>query len=103
MSRFTICYDIAHSRRRAQVARVLLEYGRRIQFSVFEVSLEPEELRELRWRVGSLLAKADRFDIIPTDTRRPEQRISWQREPYPASEIVLIGPFPDVIESPPKK
>ena len=60
MSRFTVCYDIANTRQRTKVARVLLEYGRRLQYSVFEVCLEPEDLPELRRRIGVLLAKSGR-------------------------------------------
>jgi CRISPR-associated endonuclease Cas2 len=94
MSRYAVCYDISHTGQRTKVARILLEYGRRLQYSVFEVWLDPEDLPELRRRIGPLLAKTDRFDIIPIDGRRPEHRYSWQRSPVP-DDIVFLGPFPE--------
>ncbi len=93
MSWYAVCYDIAHDGRRAQVARLLLHYGRRLQRSVFEVWLDPDDLPDLRRRIGPLLAKTDLFDILPLDTRRPEFRISWQRPPHP-DFVILAGPFP---------
>jgi CRISPR-associated protein Cas2 len=93
MSRYAVCYDIAHDGRRGQVARILLPYGHRLQRSVFELWLDPEDLPELRRRVGPLLAKTDHFDIFPIDSRRPEARISWQRSAY-ASGVIFAGPFP---------
>ncbi len=93
MSRYAACYDIADDRSRRHVARILLGYGRRVQWSVYEVSLDPEDLRELRATVGAWLAKTDRFDIFPIDTRRPEARLSWQRRPV-TDDIVFAGPFP---------
>jgi len=94
MSRYTVCYDVSHDGRRARVASILLEFGRRVQRSVFEVSLDLDELAELRRRVGPLLARTDLFDIYPIDTRRPEARISWQRSPVPP-DIIIVGPFHD--------
>jgi CRISPR-associated protein Cas2 len=93
MSRYAVCYDISNTGQRTKAARILLEYGRRIQYSVFEVWLDPEDLPELRRRIGPLLAKTDRFDIIPIDARRPEQWFSWQRAPWP-DDIIFLGPFP---------
>lgn len=42
--RFVICYDITDDRRRARAADVLLDFGARIQESVFLATLD-EELR----------------------------------------------------------
>ncbi|HKM52425.1 MAG TPA: CRISPR-associated endonuclease Cas2 [Isosphaeraceae bacterium] len=95
---YAICYDIAHQGCRARVARILLGYGRRLQRSVYEVWLDPEDLPELRRRVGPLLARTDLFDILPIDTRRPESRLSWQRPPRPDA-VVLAGPFPHFDET----
>ena len=38
MSLVVISYDIANDRRRNKVASTLLDYGKRVQYSVFEVS-----------------------------------------------------------------
>ncbi|WP_246186494.1 CRISPR-associated endonuclease Cas2 [Methylacidimicrobium tartarophylax] len=42
-----IAYDIADQRRLARVGRICEDYGMRVQYSVFECYLEPEQLDEL--------------------------------------------------------
>ena len=82
VSLYVATYDISRNSSRRQVANVLLRYGRRVQWSVFEVDMEPEELSELKRQIGPWLASTDHFDLFPIDTRRPGQRIRWQSEPY---------------------
>lgn len=82
-------YDVADNKLRERVARVLLEYGRRVQRSVFEVWLEPDEVTELRRRVGPLLARRDAFDLFPVDERGSRKRWRWQR-PVRACEPVIV-------------
>lgn len=91
MSLYLAAYDIAHHSRRARVAEILLEYGRRVQRSVFEVEIEPEELDELKFRIGLFLAKTDLFDFFPLDRRFPKRRISWQRDPFPEDTVLVVG------------
>lgn len=38
--RYIVCYDVADDRRRQQLVNVLLDYGSRIEESVFECMLE---------------------------------------------------------------
>jgi len=90
MSRYVAAYDISHNGRRAQVAEILREYGRRVQRSVFEIDVDAEELPSLRFRIGVLLAKNDRFDLFPIDIRFPKRRISWQRDPVPEDCVVIF-------------
>jgi CRISPR-associated protein Cas2 len=90
MSRYVAAYDIRRDVRRVQVAAVLSEYGRRVQFSVFEIEVDPEELAELKFRIGVLLAKNDRFDLFPIDVRFPQRRLSWQRDPVPPDGVVIV-------------
>lgn len=40
--RFLVCYDIADDRRRDRMAKALLDYGARIQESVFLAELDDE-------------------------------------------------------------
>jgi CRISPR-associated protein Cas2 len=42
---YFVCYDLSDDRRRERMARVLLDYGKRIQESVFRMDLD-EELHE---------------------------------------------------------
>ena len=42
MRYYLVCYDIEDDRRRDRVARCLKRWGRRVQFSVFEVACRSE-------------------------------------------------------------
>jgi len=45
-----ITYDIANARRLQRVAKVMLDYGLRVQRSIFEADVSPAQFRELRER-----------------------------------------------------
>jgi CRISPR-associated protein Cas2 len=48
---YAISYDIRDDRRRSKVARVLKDFGVRVQLSVFEARLEESELERLKRRM----------------------------------------------------
>lgn len=54
-SRYLVIYDIADNRRIAKTASLLLDYGVRIQRSVFEVMLHEESLAYLKQRLQDIL------------------------------------------------
>lgn len=89
MSLYFIAYDIASNVRRKQVADILHRYGLRVQLSVFEVRLEPDDVVELRRRIGPLLQVGDAFDIVPVDERGPRRRYSWLRQPEIWEPVLL--------------
>jgi len=43
-----ISYDITNNKRRTKVAKTLEDYGKRVQYSVFECLLLPAELAKLK-------------------------------------------------------
>lgn len=90
MSLSVACYDIASDRRRRRVAAILAEYGRRLQASVFEIDVDPPDMDDLRMRIGEHLGKHDRFDFLPLDRRMPARHISWQRDPSPPDNVVVV-------------
>ncbi|NCP04445.1 MAG: CRISPR-associated endonuclease Cas2 [Deltaproteobacteria bacterium] len=45
-----VAYDIAHPRRLQRIAKVMQDYGLRVQKSVFEIEITPVKLAELRRR-----------------------------------------------------
>ncbi len=51
----TISYDIVDNRRRAKVAKVLLDYGHRVQKSVFECDLDDGRFLKLKGKLESLI------------------------------------------------
>lgn len=55
---YLVVYDIADGRRLARVARALLDYGARVQNSVFEIRLDDEGLPRLQKRLLRLIDPA---------------------------------------------
>jgi CRISPR-associated protein Cas2 len=55
---YAISYDIRDDRRRLKVAKVLKDFGQRVQLSVFEARLEPAALGRLKKRLTPLLDQA---------------------------------------------
>ncbi len=56
--RFVICYDITENARRERVASTLLDYGRRIQESVFVATLDEELHAKMLDRLKRLVDEA---------------------------------------------
>ena len=52
---FLICYDIADAKRLRRVAKVCESYGYRVQFSVFQSSLSPVMLAQLKAELDALI------------------------------------------------
>ncbi|MCC6284459.1 MAG: CRISPR-associated endonuclease Cas2 [Phycisphaerales bacterium] len=90
MSLYVAAYDIRADSRRRRVADVLARYGLRIQDSIFELRLEPDDLVELRCRIGPLLAREDAFDLMPIDERGTRRRYSWMRQPQVWEPVLLL-------------
>ena len=64
--RFVICYDITDDRRRARVSTALLDYGARLQESVFVATLDDELLTRLVQRLRKLIDPlADKVHLFP--------------------------------------
>ena len=53
-----VSYDIRNDRRRNRVARVLLDYGSRVQYSVFECRIEPKHFARMHDRLKKEIDEA---------------------------------------------
>jgi CRISPR-associated protein Cas2 len=61
---YVVSYDIPDDRRRVRVAKTLLDFGTRVQFSVFECCLEPNDIAELVERLEKgICIEEDRIRI----------------------------------------
>jgi CRISPR-associated protein Cas2 len=89
MSQYIAAYDVSSDQARDKVARMLTEYGQRLQWSVFLVWIEPDELPDLRRELGTVLARDDRFDLLPIDGAATRQRWCWQRPPDSFTPVIL--------------
>ena len=54
-----VAYDIANPRRLARVAKVVLDYGVRVQKSIFEVSVNDKRFAEMKRRVDKEIYDED--------------------------------------------
>ena len=65
--RYLIGYDIADDRRRDRVATTLLDFGQRLEESLFLVYAETARYEELLARLATLAAGAplDRIHVVP--------------------------------------
>ena len=56
---YSICYDVKDDARRLKVAKVLKDFGTRVQLSVFEAELDERKLERLKGRVRKVLNDAE--------------------------------------------
>ena len=52
-----VTYDIPNDRRRAKIAKTLLDYGDRVQYSVFECNLTSKQISQLQKELKELVDK----------------------------------------------
>lgn len=50
-----IAYDIAHPRRLNRIARIMKDYGHRVQKSIFEVDVDERRFEEMRRRAERVM------------------------------------------------
>jgi CRISPR-associated protein Cas2 len=61
-----IAYDITDEKRLVRVAKVMLDYGVRVQKSIFEVELTHRSFRELKDRIEEIIiAETDGVKYFP--------------------------------------
>ena len=61
-----VAYDIADDKRLIRIAKVMLDYGVRVQKSIFEVNVTPPVFRELKERVEKIIvAEEDGVKYYP--------------------------------------
>jgi len=91
MSRYVAVYDVTEDRNRTRIARILGRYGDRLQRSVYELWLDPDDVIAVRRLVGPNLAKSDRFEMIPIDLAPHRKRWRWGPENDSYEPVVLLG------------
>lgn len=64
--RYLVSYDICNDNRREKVIRLLNDYGRRVQFSCFEIDISSQELESLVSGLKEVIDEGeDRIYIFP--------------------------------------
>ncbi len=76
-----VSYDIPSNRRRLKVMKTLEGFGTRVQYSVFECNLKPNQVDDLRKRLKKLVGNEDsvRFYFISADDLKRIERLGDTR------------------------
>ncbi|MGC9395652.1 MAG: CRISPR-associated endonuclease Cas2 [Anaerolineae bacterium] len=86
-----VSYDIPDNKRRAKVSKVLEDYGKRVQYSVFECHLRIKDYQRLQQRLRPLLVHEEddvRFFHLCESCRRRAK--VWSRKKRRAPEATVI-------------
>jgi len=89
-----ISYDIPDDRRRTKVMKALKNYGRHVQYSVFECELKPEAYQALRARLDPLIAvKEDnvRYYFFDEDAIRKIESVGVGGQVARTQPVYVIG------------
>jgi CRISPR-associated protein Cas2 len=73
MDVFVACFDIEDDKARRRVGKILLEYGERVQYSVFEISFRNKHiLGDIKARCQSHIEESDSllFYALPANARK---------------------------------
>ncbi|MGF1496967.1 MAG: CRISPR-associated endonuclease Cas2 [Elainellaceae cyanobacterium] len=92
---YLICYDIVNDRRRDRTARLLEGYGLRIQKSVFECNLTPDQYDFLQRRLQTkryLNSDEDQIRFYPMSPRHRKLVVILGTQPnYQVDDPVFIA------------
>ncbi len=87
-----VAYDIPDDKRRLQIARVLLGYGERVQYSLFECQISKVEYLRMKEKLDELIdpnEDAVSFYFLCESCRGKIQRIGNKR-PLP-DDAIFVG------------
>ena len=60
---YLICYDMASNKKRRKAAEILLDYGRRVQYSVFECEISRKQFEVLYAKLADISEGMDDGNI----------------------------------------
>jgi len=89
---YIVAYDIPSNRRRKKISDLLEGYGRRVQYSVFELMLSPAKYAELRQRLRRYVQmEEDSVRFYPVSKHTLDQVEIWGGVPLtqPPGSIIV--------------
>ncbi|WP_440055955.1 CRISPR-associated endonuclease Cas2 [Pseudoalteromonas sp. T1lg65] len=81
---YTVCFDIENDTLRRKVGNILLEYGERVQYSVFEIKLDNDsQFMALKTQLQALVTQFDgdwdiRFYHLNTSTLKRSMNLQGE-------------------------
>jgi len=86
-----IAYDITEDSPRTKLAKFLLDFGDRIQHSVFEADLEPEDVERILARAETLIEATDSVRIYPLCAECADKARALGREgPVDMADLTIV-------------
>ncbi|KLO24724.1 CRISPR-associated endonuclease Cas2 [Marinitoga sp. 1155] len=74
MKSYIISYDIQEDKKRRKISKILANYGRRIQYSVFYLNIPEKELYHILMKINPHINKKnDSIIIIPINVKNIEK------------------------------
>lgn len=89
-----VSYDIRSDRRRTKVMKTLKDYGRHVQYSVFECELKPNKYRQLRDKLKRLVNEKEdnvRFYQINQEDLKRRRLIGKEQAETELQPFYVIG------------
>ena len=77
MMNLLIIYDIRDPKRLTRIAKIMIDYGIRVQKSVFEASLDNKSLNRLRRRVKAVMEEEDYVVFFTICERDWQKKIKY--------------------------
>lgn len=93
MDFYLITYDIPDTKPRTKLANILEDYGKRVQYSVFEAWLKPAHLEELYHKIETLLNGEEgqvRFYRLCANCQKAIKIVGADDLPKPPPEFMII-------------
>ncbi len=86
-----IAYDITEDSPRTKLAKFLLDFGDRVQHSVFEADLEPEDVERILARAETLIEPTDSVRIYPLCADCAEKvRTLGRKGPVDLADLTIV-------------
>ncbi len=89
---YLVCYDIVNNRRRTKVSNLLQGYGLRVQKSVFECVLSPDQYKTVQKRLHKLIKEQeDQIRFYPMSPRhRQLVKIVGMQPDFQVDDVAFI-------------
>ena len=91
---FVVCYDIQDDKKRNKLSLLLNKYGKKVQYSVYELTLNKTQLKSLTNAIKSqkLFSKNDsiRFYHIHLDSIKKSFELSFEKKPFEEEELSIF-------------
>ena len=85
-----IAYDITENYLRRQVSKILSAHGRRVQKSVFELDLHPDQLIQMLNSISPYIEAGDSLRCYPLCERCLEKALSYNSDPLACDQAYYL-------------